>query len=106
MKLHKLSDMQGGWFAGHFDPTLVKTSDFEVAVKKYAAGAYEKKHFHKQATEFTVIINGSVKMNGVEYRDGDIIEIATNEATDFLALTDVVTVVLKTPSVANDKFLV
>jgi anti-sigma factor ChrR (cupin superfamily) len=106
MKLHKLASMTGGWFAGNFEPTLVKTGHFEVAVKKYAAGAFEKKHYHAQAREYTVILNGVAKMNGVEYTDGDIIEIEQNEATDFLAVTDVTTVVLKTPSVANDKFLV
>jgi mannose-6-phosphate isomerase-like protein (cupin superfamily) len=106
MKLYKLKDMTGGWFAGNFEPTLHKTDQFEVAVKKYEQGAHEKKHYHKQAKEFTVILNGRVKMNGIEYADGDIIEIEENEATDFTALTDVITVVLKTASVANDKFLV
>jgi hypothetical protein len=106
MKLHKLNSMVGGWFAGNFEPVLVKSEKFEVAVKKYKAGAYEKKHYHKQAREFTVIVNGIAKMNDIEYGDGDIVEIEENEATDFLAVTDVTTVVLKTPSVANDKFLV
>ncbi len=106
MKKHKLAEMKGGWFIGLFEPSLLATNQFEVAVKKYKAGDKEKKHFHKLATEFTVILDGSVIMNGLEYKDGDIIEIEKNEATDFEAITDVTTVVVKTPSVANDKYIV
>ena len=43
MELFKLSDLKGGWFAGNFEPTLYNTSDFEVAVKQYKKGDYEKK---------------------------------------------------------------
>lgn len=106
MRVHKLEEMKGGWFIGLFEPSLLATKNFEVAVKKYKAGDKEKKHFHKEAIEFTVILNGTVKMNEVEYFDGDIIEIKKNEATDFEAISDVTTVVVKTPSIANDKYIV
>ena len=105
MTLHKLNDMTGGWFIGNFEPSLLQTSEFEVAVKRYKAGDYEKEHFHKQAVEFTVIINGEVEMAGKKFVDGDIIRIEKNEATDFIAITDVITVVVKMPSEANDKFI-
>ena len=97
--------MKGGWFIGNFEPTLLNTSLFEIAVKRYNAGDNEKSHYHKQATEFTVILNGEVEMAGKRFVDGDIIRIEKNEATDFLAITDVITVVVKMPSVANDKFI-
>jgi anti-sigma factor ChrR (cupin superfamily) len=106
MKVNKLSNMIGGWFAGDFEPVLHKTTDYEVAVKEYKAGDYEKAHLHKLAKEFTVILHGKVKMNNVEYHHGDIIEIETHEPTDFLAITDVTTVVLKTKSAKNDKYIV
>jgi quercetin dioxygenase-like cupin family protein len=105
MKKHNLDDMVGGWFIGHFEPTLLKTDDFEVAVKIYKKGDYEENHFHKIATEYTLILDGEVIMSGENYSSGDIIIIKPNESTDFRALTDVKTVVVKTPSVANDKYL-
>ena len=83
MKVAKLEDMFKGWFVGNFDPTLLRTNDVEVAVKSYKKGDYETKHFHKIATELTVIISGRVRMNGVEYGKGDIIVMEPNEATDF-----------------------
>ena len=64
MKSAHLEDMVKGWFVGNFEPTLCKTNDVEVAVKNYKAGDHEGKHYHKIATEFTVIISGQVRMNG------------------------------------------
>lgn len=105
MKVAKLEDMIKGWFVGNFDPTLIKTNDVEVAVKEYKKGDYEEKHYHKIATEITVIVSGRVKMNGIEYSKGDIIVIEPKEATDFEALEDTVNTVVKFPSASNDKYL-
>ena len=104
MKLAKLGNMKNGWFVGNFEPNVLKTSDVEVAVKKYKANDYEKKHFHKIATEITLIVSGEVEMNKKRYREGDIIVIEPNEATDFLAITDAMTIVVKKPSAKDDKY--
>lgn len=106
MQVKRLEDMVKGWFVGNFDPTLCRTNDVEVAVKEYRAGDAEGKHYHKIATEITVIVSGTVRMNGVEYSKGDIIVMEPNEATDFEALTDAVNVVVKMPGANHDKYLV
>lgn len=106
MKVNKLNDMFKGWVVGNFEPSLFKNDDFEVAVKKYEAGDYEEKHYHKVATEITIIGKGKVKMNGVEYNSGDIITIEPGESTDFLVIDDTITTVIKFPCVTDDKFLV
>jgi hypothetical protein len=105
MKKVNLNDMVGGWFIGDFEPSLSKSKDFEVAVKNYKKGDYEESHYHKISTEYTVILNGKVKMNGIEHDSGSILTILPTESTDFLALTDVTTVVVKTPSSKNDKYI-
>ena len=106
MKVNKLNDMFRGWVVGNFDPSLWKTDDVEVAVKEYVAGDYEEKHYHKIATEITIIGRGKVEMNGIEYNSGDIITIEPGEATDFKVLEDTVTTVIKFPCVKDDKYLV
>ncbi|MDB5251201.1 MAG: hypothetical protein JWP27_370 [Flaviaesturariibacter sp.] len=106
MENFDLGSFTGGWFVGDFSPTLLPTEEFEVAVKSYAAGAHEQRHLHKIATELTVIVNGRVRMNGEEYGSGSIIRINPGEDTDFEALTDVTTVVVKTPCAKNDKYLI
>jgi hypothetical protein len=103
MDLYKIENMFKGWFIGDFEPSLYKTQDVEVGVKEYEAGEYESHHFHKIATEFTVIIDGKVEMNGKSYSTGDIIRIMPNEITDFKAITNTKTVVVKIPGAKNDK---
>lgn len=105
MKVARLDDMTKGWFVGNFSPSLYKTNDCEVAVKKYKAGEYEGRHYHKIATEVTVIISGIVQMNGIRYGEGDIIVMEPGESTDFKALEDSVNVVVKLPGANNDKYL-
>jgi hypothetical protein len=100
-----IENMVKGWFIGNFEPTVLSTNDVEVAVKKYQKGDYEEKHFHKIATEITVIVEGKVEMSGVLYQSGDIVKINPYIATDFKAMTDVTTVVVKHPGANNDKYL-
>ena len=106
MKIVKLQDMKGGWFIGNFEPSLFKTNDCEVAVKSYKKGDRESEHFHKIATEYTVIICGKVKMFGNIYSEGDIVVVEPGESTDFEALEDTINVVVKIPGVNNDKYLI
>ena len=106
MKKDRLDSFVKGWVVGNFEPTLFQTDDFEVAVKNYKEGDYEEKHYHKVATEWTIISKGRVLMNGVEYSEGDVITIEPNEATDFKVLEDTTTTVIKIPCVKGDKYLV
>lgn len=96
--------MVKGWFVGDFEPTLYRTDTTEVAVKKYAAGDKEEAHYHRIATELTLIISGEVAMNGKRYSAGDIVLMEPGESTDFEALTETVNVVVKVPSARNDKY--
>ena len=106
MKVDSLDNMFKGWVVGNFEPTLFSTNDVEVAVKKYSSGDYEPMHYHKIATEITIIAQGKVLMNGSEYNSGDIITIKPGESTDFKVLEDTITTVVKLPCVKNDKYLV
>lgn len=105
MQRATLNDMTKGWFIGDFSPTLLNTRDVEVAVKHYRAGDAEAAHYHKIAREFTVVVSGSVRMNDRTYGAGDIIVIEPGETTDFCALTDAVTTVVKIPGAPNDKYV-
>lgn len=104
MKSARLDDMVKGWFVGNFEPTLYRTNDCEVAVKSYIKGDCEKKHFHRVATEITVIVKGRVKMFEQEFGEGDIVVASPGDATAFEALEDSVNVVVKIPGVNNDKY--
>lgn len=104
MRTFRLEDMVKGWFVGDFEPAVLRSEAAEVAVKSYEAGAHEPRHMHKVAQEVTVILSGEARMGEQRYRAGDIVLIEPGEATDFEALTEVTTVVVKLPSVAGDKY--
>lgn len=105
MQIFNLDSMINGWFVGDFEPCAWKSKDFEVAVKYYKKGQCEAKHYHKVATEITLIIQGRVRMGGVEFREGQIVLLEPCKSVDFIALTDAITAVVKVPSAKNDKFL-
>lgn len=105
MKNSKLKDMVRGWFVGNFEPTLYRTNDVEVAVQTYKAGDFEAAHYHKIATEISVVNEGRVKMFEKIWERGDIIIAEPNDVTSFEALTDAVMTVVKLPGVNNDKYL-
>jgi hypothetical protein len=105
MVKNNIENMIKGWFVGNFEPTVLSTNDVEVAVKRYKKNDFEERHYHKIATEITMIVEGEVRMSGISYQSGDIITINPFTATDFRALTDVITVVVKHPGANDDKYI-
>jgi len=102
---HNLNDFIGGWFIGSFEPTILNTTDFEISIKRYKKDDYENSHHHKISTEYTIIVEGEVEMNGIHYKKDDIVVIEKGHSTDFKCLTDVITCVVKVPSSKNDKYI-
>lgn len=103
IKVKKLKDFTGGWVMGDFYPSLRKTRKFEVGIKHYSAGDSEREHCHYHAIEHTVIVEGQAKFNDRLVSAGDIVSVPKGEYVAFQAVTDVITVVIKYPSVLNDK---
>lgn len=104
MTLYDISQMKKGWFVGDFAPAIYQTSQFEVALKFYKAGDREGRHFHRKAHEITVVAKGKVKMNDQFLEAGQIVLISPGESTDFIAIEDTITFVLKWPSLPLDKY--
>lgn len=101
----RIEDFVRGWFVGGFEPTLYKTTDVEVAIQKFKKGDKEASHCHKIATEITVIVQGKALMKDMVLNEGDIVKIYPGEYTDFEALEDTTTAVIKLPGALNDKYL-
>ena len=102
----KLGDMFKGWFVGGFKPTAFSTEACEVGIKTYKAGDNEASHYHKIATEITLVLSGTVTMRDHTLSKGDIIVLDPGEITAFEAITDATTVVVKVPGALNDKYVV
>ncbi len=112
MKLHKLSEFPTGWYLGAFTPTLHNTEDFEIAFKTYKSDTLEPAHFHKTATEFTLIVKGCARFyfpqtdESIILVRGEIIVIEPGEIVEFSSEFGCETVVVKIPGNGwKDKFL-
>jgi len=106
MKILKLKDMKAGWFIGNFEPTAYKTSDFEVCYKEHPAGESWDVHFHKKALEINYLIRGKMCIQGKILEQGDIFMLYPWEVADPVFIEDCEVVVVKVPSVPNDKFTI
>jgi len=106
MRIYDWNNFIGGWFIGNFFPSIIPTDDVEVCIKRYKAGNSDPAHYHKEADEITMVVSGEVRMNGDLFQENQILWIKKGEVTDFVAVTDAVTCVIKMPSVIGDKYII
>jgi quercetin dioxygenase-like cupin family protein len=104
MNLHRIEDFKGGWFIGDFEPSLFKNSVIEASVKTHKKNEEWPVHYHKKATEFNVVISGSMIIQGKELSAGDVFVLKPYEIADPTFLEDTVIVCIKIPAAKNDKF--
>lgn len=104
MHIEKLSNMFRGWFIGDFEPSVLRTKDFEVGVLSHKKGEFWPEHHHKICTEINVLLEGNMTINGIHIRVGDIFVIYPNESSAPVFLEDCKVLCVKTPSVIGDKY--
>lgn len=100
-----MKDMIGGWFVGDFEPSVIRTKEYEVGYKCHKKGEEWPTHHHKIATEITYVILGKINIQGQIFEAGDIFVLEPNEIADPTFLEDCCLVVVKTPSVIGDKYI-
>lgn len=103
MKTFKIESMLGGWFLGDFDPSIYKTKEIEIGMKKIPKGEVADNHYHKKAHELTFLISGSIEYNGKIFLDGEMILIEPYEKNNMHFLKDSTIIIAKWPSVIGDK---
>jgi quercetin dioxygenase-like cupin family protein len=104
MKRHKISDFTRGWFIGHFEKSVLRTDQFEVALIQHKKNEHWPAHIHKVATEYNVLIKGKMIICGEEINEGDLFILEPNEVAEPVFLEDCTVLCVKTPSVTGDKY--
>ena len=105
MKVTKLNTMRGGWFIGNFEPSVLKTDTFEVGLMFHKKGESWPIHYHTQADEYNVLLEGRMIIQNTELNAGDIFVIEKMEIADPVFLEDCKVLVVKVPSVPGDKII-
>lgn len=101
----RVEDFMGGWLVGDFIPSIFQSKDLEVGIKSFSAGDTEPEHYQMIATEVTVVIKGRCLLAGEQLDSGDVLIIPPGMSGHFRAETDVVLLVLKNPSLPQDKMM-
>ena len=105
MNKFNLKDFFKGWVVGNFEPSLLKSEDFEVAIQTYSAGDEEQQHYHKIGTEISLMVVGSASFNGEVINENEGVVIKPKVSNVFKAITDCKVLVIKYPSDTQDKYL-
>lgn len=101
MKHDNLKNFKLGWFIGNFEPAILQTKDFEVAIKQHEAGEYIEPHYQKVATEYNYLITGEMTANGKHLSAGDIFVFEPGEVCNITVHTYCEVVCIKTPSLGD-----
>lgn len=104
MKIVKQNYWPGGWFVGNFEPSILKTELFEICFKQHPKGEKWPPHYHKLATEYNYLLHGKMCVQNEILNAGDVFVIEKNEIADPTFLEDCELIVVKVPSVLNDKY--
>jgi len=106
VRLFELKDFTRGWIIGDFDPSILRTKDFEVGVLTHTKGEFWSPHYHKIAQEINVLLSGSMSCNGKLFAPGDIFVFDQGEVCSPIFHEDCKILVVKIPSVIGDKYAV
>ena len=98
--------MKNGWFIGNFEPSVLKTPDFEVGILKHSKGEKWPKHKHEQLEEYNYLLSGKMIIHNTEIHAGTIFVFQRGEIADPVFLEDCIVVVVKVPSVPGDKVII
>ena len=104
MKIDHINSMHRGWFIGNFEPSVLKTSGFEVGILTHKKGESWPTHYHKVATEYNCLVSGKMTIQNQLIEPGTIFVIEPEEIADPVFLEDCIVVVVKTPSCPGDKY--
>lgn len=104
MEVSRIEDYFRGWFIGDFEPSLLRTKDFEVGVLTHRKDEVWPAHYHKESIEYNVLISGKMIIRGKELNSGDVFAFQKGEIADPIFLEDCTLVVVKVPSIPSDKF--
>ena len=104
MILSNINDYVRGWFIGDFEPTVLRTKDFEVGVLTHLKGETWPAHYHKDSVEYNVLVKGCMVIQGKKINSGDMFIFEKGEIAGPVFLEDCTVVCVKVPSIPTDKY--
>ncbi len=101
-----INDYTRGWIIGNFEPSIFKTSDFEVGILTHKKNEKWPFHYHKESDEINILLKGSMMLNGSLKSSISRFDCNKNEIACPIFLEDCKILCIKIPSVKNDKYII
>lgn len=92
-----------GWIIGNFEPCLYKSNDYEVGLLFHKMNEQHDFHYHLLCDEINFLYSGKMKVNEIQYEEGDVFVIPKNQVACPKFITDCKLVCVKTASNTKDK---
>jgi dTDP-glucose pyrophosphorylase len=105
-KTWQLTNFVRGWFIGNFEPNIVKTDKYEVALLSHCKGEKWDFHYHRLADEINFLVEGRMLINERVVEKGSLFIIQKNQLTCPNFLENCKVLCIKVPSVPSDKYSV
>lgn len=106
MEVVPLDKMFRGWFIGDFEPSVFKTSAFEIGYLYHKKDEYWPAHYHEKIDEYNLLIKGKMLVNDKIINENEIFIIPKGIVSNPKFLEDSYIICIKTPSIPGDKILV
>lgn len=95
-----------GWLIGNFEPSIKKTTEFEVGILSHKKNEKWGFHYHKESIETNILLEGKMLINGKLLNAGDLFIFNKNMIACPIFLEDCKLICIKTPSVPCDKYII
>lgn len=105
-QIYNTYEFTRGWFLGDFTPSILSTKEFEVGLLKHLQGEKWGYHYHKEATEYNLLLKGTMLFNGKKIEKGTAFTNYPNEIACPIFLEDCQVLCVKVPSVPTDKYII
>ena len=102
-KDYDLSNYKAGWIIGDFEPSIIKTKDFEVGILTHKKNEKWDYHYHAFVNEINILIEGSMLLNEIEIYKNQLFYIPKKQIASPIFLEDCKVLCIKTPSIIGDK---
>lgn len=106
MKFNKIENFERGWIVGGFSPALFYSDIVDIGILKCDSGHKADGHYHTKHIEYNIIISGEAKVNDRVLVDGDIFIYEPHDKSFVEYTKDTILLVIKNPSVKNDKYII
>ena len=85
---------------------MVKLKNFEICIANHKKNEKTYKHFHKSSTEYNIVLDGNLIVNGKKLKKNDIFIYYKKEISDVKFLSNVRLLVVRIPSSPKDKVII